>query len=68
MPKRKFVLAEQSSSLRFIDIPEDWHGPAVEHAGERFAPGVGHPILPERDINHLVVDFLLDLVPDSTSV
>src|ERR1700694_3177234 len=39
-------------SLRLVDIPEDRRRRPAEHAGERFPPGAGREILPERDIDH----------------
>src|SRR3954452_13690117 len=51
-------------SLGLVDIPEDRRCRAVEHAAERFPRHDGREILPERDVDHLVVDFLLDLGGD----
>src|SRR5450631_2237082 len=53
-----------SSSLRLVDIPEDRRRRAVEHAGQRFPPRARRQILPERDIDHLLIDLLLDLGGD----
>src|SRR5580692_2579130 len=47
-------------SLRLVDVPEDRRRRAVEHAGQRFPPRARLRELPERDIDHLVVVFLLD--------
>src|SRR6266852_99566 len=52
------------SSLRLINIPEYWRGRTVEYTGERFPPRAGQEILPERDVNDLVIDFALDLACD----
>jgi hypothetical protein len=49
------------SSLRLVNIPEHRRRRAVEHAGERFPPRARREILPERDIDHLIVDFPLDV-------
>src|SRR6185437_9245463 len=55
---------EKPVSLGLVDIPEHRRRRAVEHAGQRLAPGAGLLELSERDIDHLVVDFLLDLGRD----
>src|SRR2546430_8060942 len=47
--------------LRLVDVPEDRRRRAVEHAGERFPPRARYEELPERDIDHLVIGFLLDV-------
>src|SRR5882724_2326817 len=57
-------LPKNRCSLRLVDIPEDRRGRTVEHTGERFPPGGGAPILPERDIKHVVKNFVLDLGRD----
>src|SRR5258708_38745354 len=46
--------------LRLGDIPRGPGPRAVEHAGERFTPGARREILAERDVDHLVIGFLLD--------
>src|SRR5437879_13665062 len=51
-------------SLRLVDIPEDRRRRTVEYAGQRFPPGARREILPERDIDHLVIGFLLDVGGD----
>src|SRR6202158_191154 len=51
-------------SLRLVDIPEDRRGRAVEHTGKRFPPRDRGEILPERDVDHLVIGFLLDVGGD----
>src|SRR6202048_885931 len=48
-------------SLRLVDIPKDRRCRTVEHAGQRFTPGARRQILAERDVDHLVVDFGLDV-------
>src|ERR1700736_4485120 len=52
------------TSLRLVDIPEHRGGRAFEHAGQRFSPGGGREILAKRDIDNLVVVFLLDVCGD----
>src|SRR6266481_2249522 len=48
------------SSLGLINVPEHRRGRAVEHARDRFSPRADPAPLPERNIDHLVVDFALD--------
>src|SRR5438309_10191769 len=50
--------------LRPVDVPEDRGRRAVEHAGERLPPRARYEELPEWDIDHLVVGFLLDVGGD----
>src|SRR5664279_1315360 len=50
--------------LRLVDIPEHRRRRAVENAGQRFAPGGGREILAERDVDHLLERFLLDVGGD----
>src|SRR5512143_3878141 len=60
-PSRVAVAACSLPSLLLVDIPEDRGGRAVEHAGERFTPGARRKILPERNGDHLVIGFLLNV-------
>src|SRR5882757_5093627 len=48
------------SSFRLINVPEYRRGWTVEYAGERFAPDARCEELPERDIDHLLIGFVLD--------
>src|SRR4051794_34433459 len=50
--------------LRLVDIPEDRRRRAVEHAGQRFPRGDGRKILPERNVDDLLIVFLLDVGGD----
>src|SRR6266403_3251066 len=51
-------------SLRLVDIPEHRRGRAAEHAGERFPPRGRRHVLPERNVNHLLIDARLNLGGD----
>ena len=51
-------------SLRLLYIPEDRRSRSAEYAGERFPPRAGLKKLSERDKNHLIIDFLLDVGSD----
>src|SRR5664279_5600152 len=56
--------AVSAPSLLLVDVPEHRRRRAVEHAGERFAPGAGLGVFAERDVDHLLVSFLLDVGGD----
>src|SRR5215468_440908 len=50
--------------LRLVDVPEDRGRGTIEYAGQRLAPGARYQKLAERDVDHLVVVFLLDFGGD----
>src|SRR5215831_12920720 len=51
-------------SVRFLHVPEYWCGGAVEHTANLPAPDCGCGPLPERNVDHLVVNARLDLGRD----
>src|SRR6267154_924063 len=53
--------APLAALLALVDIPEDRRRRAVDHPGERLPPSGRDEILPERDVDHLLIGFLLDL-------
>src|SRR3982750_2284801 len=50
--------------LRLVDVPEQRGRGTVEHAGQRFTPAARQEILPQRDVDHLLIGFLLDVSGD----
>src|SRR5262245_33191398 len=55
------ISIRNDSLLALVDIPEDRRCRTIEHAAQRFPPGGGNEILPERDIEHLIIGLLLRL-------
>ncbi len=44
-----------------VDVPEHRNGRALGDAGQRGPPDARHLVFAERDVDHLVIGFLLDL-------
>src|SRR5947209_717464 len=55
---------EAGRLLVLVHIPEHRRRRAVDHAGERFAPCARRLELAERDVDHLIVGFLLHVEGD----
>jgi hypothetical protein len=50
--------------FRLLDIPEHRRRRTAEYAGERFPPRGWGPVLPERNVDHLLKDAGLNLGGD----